>query len=135
MRACVRGVFAIYDNNIIPRLIMMIIKIIIPYFIQITRTDDFPSTGTRLRDINVGEMLFIPMNVNNELFNGVRQLRWQHLSPEVSTFSHEALHPPSAFLSLSVVGGLSQPVFLIRGLSSRFGDVDVFFLQPKVLCS
>ena len=37
--------------------------------------------------INVGEMWFIPMNVYNELFNGVRQLRWQHLSPVVSTFS------------------------------------------------
>ena len=32
--------------------------------------------------INVGEMCFIPMNVHNELFNGVRQL----LSPVVSTF-------------------------------------------------
>ena len=37
--------------------------------------------------INVGEMCFIPMNVSNELFNGVRQLIWQHLSPVVSTFS------------------------------------------------
>ena len=36
--------------------------------------------------INVGEMCFIPMNVYNELFNGVRQLRWRHLSPVVSTF-------------------------------------------------
>ena len=35
--------------------------------------------------INVGEMCFIPMNVHNELFNGVRQFRWQHLSPAVST--------------------------------------------------
>ena len=43
-RACVRDVFAIYDNNIWPRLIMIIIKIIILYFIQIT--DDFPSTDT-----------------------------------------------------------------------------------------
>ena len=39
-----RDVFAIYDNNILPRLIM-IIKIIILYFIQIRHTDDFPSTG------------------------------------------------------------------------------------------
>ena len=31
-----------------PRLIMIIIKIIILYFIQITHTDDFPSMGTRL---------------------------------------------------------------------------------------
>ena len=47
-RACVRDVFAIYDNNISQRLIMIIIKIIILYFIQIRHTDDFPSTGTRL---------------------------------------------------------------------------------------
>ena len=47
--ACVRDVFAIYDNKISPRLIMvMIITIIILYFIQIRHTDDFPSTGTRL---------------------------------------------------------------------------------------
>ena len=35
--------------------------------------------------INVGEICFIPMNVQVESFNGVchcvRQLRWQHLSP------------------------------------------------------
>ena len=36
MRACVRDVFAIYDNYILPRLI--IIKIIILYFIQIRHT-------------------------------------------------------------------------------------------------
>ena len=48
VRACVRDVFAIYDNNISPRLIMKIINIIIQYFIQIRHTDDFPSTGTRL---------------------------------------------------------------------------------------
>ena len=46
--ACVRDVFAIYDNSFSPRLIMIIIKIIILYFIQIRHTDDFPSTGTRL---------------------------------------------------------------------------------------
>ena len=38
---CVRDVFAIYDNDIFPRLIMIIIKIIILYFIQIRHTDDF----------------------------------------------------------------------------------------------
>ena len=43
--ACVRHVFAIYDDNILPRLIMIIIKIIILNFIQIRHTDDFPSTG------------------------------------------------------------------------------------------
>ena len=45
VRACVhawvRDVFAIYDNDILPRLIMIIIKIIILYFIQIRHTDDF----------------------------------------------------------------------------------------------
>ena len=102
--------------------------------------------------INVGEMCFIPMNVHNELFNGVRQHRWRHLSPVVSTFStsigllssffHITLHPHflslsdhmslSLSLSLSVVPHL---VFLISGLSLRFGDVEVFFLQSKFLCS
>ena len=43
VQACVRDVFAIYDNDILPRLIMIIIKIIIIlYFIQIRHTDDFP---------------------------------------------------------------------------------------------
>ena len=51
--ACVRDVFAIYDNNILPRMIMIIIKIIILYFIQIRHTDDFPSTGTRLVKIRI----------------------------------------------------------------------------------
>ena len=47
--ACVCDVFAIYDNKSWPRLIMIIIKIIILYFIQIRDTDDFPlATGTRL---------------------------------------------------------------------------------------
>ena len=45
MRTCVRDVFAVYDDNILSRLIMMIIKIIILYFIQIRHTDDFPSAG------------------------------------------------------------------------------------------
>ena len=49
----IRDVFAMYDNNISPRLIMIIIKIIILYFIQIRHTDDFPSTGTRLVYINI----------------------------------------------------------------------------------
>ena len=48
MRACVRDVFAIYDHNILPRLKMIIIKIVILYFIQIRHTDGFTSTGTRL---------------------------------------------------------------------------------------
>ena len=37
---CVRDVFAIYDNNISPGLLVIIIKIIILYFIQIRHTDD-----------------------------------------------------------------------------------------------
>ena len=45
VHACVRDVFPIYDDNILPRLIMIIIKIIILYFIQIRHTDDFPSAG------------------------------------------------------------------------------------------
>ena len=53
MRACMPDVFAIYDNNISPRLIMIIIKIIIVYFIHISHTDDFPSTGTHLVDLGV----------------------------------------------------------------------------------
>ena len=53
MHACVRSdVFAIYDNNTLPRLIMIIIKIIFLYFIEIAHTDDLPSTGTRLVQIN-----------------------------------------------------------------------------------
>ena len=51
---CVRDVFAIYDNNISPGLLMIIIKIIILYFIQIRHTDDFPPTGTPANtDINL----------------------------------------------------------------------------------
>ena len=41
VHACVRDVFAIYDNYILHRLIMIIIEIIILYFIQIRHTDDF----------------------------------------------------------------------------------------------
>ena len=51
VRARVRDVFAIYKNNISPRLIMIIIKIIILYVIQIRHTDDFPSTGTKLVEV------------------------------------------------------------------------------------
>ena len=45
VHACVRVVFAIYDDNFLFRLIMIIIKIIILYFIQIRHTDDFASAG------------------------------------------------------------------------------------------
>ena len=44
---------AIYDNNSLPMLIMIMTKIIFLYFIKIAQTDDFPSTGTRLVDITV----------------------------------------------------------------------------------
>ena len=57
VHACVRDVFAIYDDNILSRLIMIIIKIVIPYFIQIRHTDDFPSAD-------------IPASCNN---NGMKQ--------------------------------------------------------------
>ena len=65
------------------------------------------------------------MNIHNELFNVVRQLRWQHISPVVSTFSirllfmhlfHKALSL-SVHLSLSVV---PHPVFLISGIFLQF---------------
>ena len=46
VHTCVCDVFAIYDDYSLPRLIMIIIKINILYFIQIRHTDDFPSTGT-----------------------------------------------------------------------------------------
>ena len=39
---------------------------------------------------------------------------------------HEALHPPSPFLSVSAHLSLSvvpHPIFLISGISLRFGDV------------
>ena len=45
---CVRDVCAIYDNNISSSLLMIMIKIIILYFIQIRHTDDFPPTATLL---------------------------------------------------------------------------------------
>ena len=45
VRPCMRDVFAIYDDHILPRLIMIIINIIILYFIQIRHTDDFPLSG------------------------------------------------------------------------------------------
>ena len=42
--ACAHDVF-VYNNNISPKLIMIIIKIIILYFLQIRHTDDFPLNG------------------------------------------------------------------------------------------
>ena len=63
MRACVHDVFAIYDNIIWHRLIMIIIKIIILYFLEITHTDDFPSTGTRLVYINICKKFLWPYKI------------------------------------------------------------------------
>ena len=78
------------------------------------------------------------MSVHNELFNGVRQLRWQHLSPVVSTFSTISIRLLSSFFIKHCIHPPSfcptHPVFLICGLSLRFVDVGVFFLQSKV-CS
>ena len=51
--ACVRDVFAIYDDNILSRLLLIIIKIIILYVIQIRHTDDFPSAGIPASTTNV----------------------------------------------------------------------------------
>ena len=61
VHACVRDVFAIYNNNILRRLIviMIIIKIISLYFIEIAQTDDFPSTGTRLVNYNI--VYYVPL--------------------------------------------------------------------------
>ena len=61
---------------------------------------------------NPGSKRLIPMNVHNELFNGVRQLRWQHLSPVVSTFSTSIR--------------LLSSVFLISGLSCSL-EILMFF--------
>ena len=61
VRACVLDVFAVYDNNILPRLIMIIIKITILYLIQIPHTDDFPSTGTRPVFSNIHRMVYSNM--------------------------------------------------------------------------
>ena len=52
VHACVRDVFAIYDNNTLTTLIIIIIKIVFLYFTEIAPTDYFPSTGTRLVQIN-----------------------------------------------------------------------------------
>ena len=64
------------------------------------------------------------MKVHNELLNGVRQLRWQHLSPVVSTFStsirllsyffRKALHPSSLPLSLSFCASVSLSLSVSR---------------------
>ena len=54
MRACERDVFAIYDNIILPRLIMIINQF--PIFHRNrtqSKSDDFPSTGTATRPVQI----------------------------------------------------------------------------------
>ena len=100
--------------------------------------------------INVGEMCFIPINVHD------RTVQWcssaQMATPFAcsspfstcirvlsSFFTKDCILTPHFSLFLSMCLSLSfcgtHPVFLISGLSLRLGDVDVFFLQSKVLCS
>ena len=72
-------------------------------------------------------MCFIPMSVHNELFNCVHQLRWQPLSPVVTTFSTSIRLLSSflinhLFLSLSVSMSLcfSVSLFLFLWYSISF---------------
>ena len=90
-------------------------------------------------------MCVIPMNVHNELINGDRQLRGQHVlfTCSYNIFYiyqafilrfHKALHPPSRFLSPSFCPPASlffcgtPSRYLTSGISLRFRDGDVFFL-------
>ena len=66
MRACVRDVFSIYDNDILPRLIMIIIKIGILYFIQIRHTDDLSLTDTRLVFYNFSLSMLVFANCRSQ---------------------------------------------------------------------
>ena len=81
------------------------------------------ASNTLVFILNVGEMCFILMNIHNEQFNGVRQLRWQHLTPVVSTFSTSNrllsfLFIKHCILSLSFsLSVVPHPVFIISGLS------------------
>ena len=94
-------------------------------------------------------MCFIPKNIHNELFNGVRQFRWQHLSPVVSTFSTSIRLLSSFFtkhcilpLSFSISLSLSAPLslfffcgtpslFLISSFSLRFQYCHPSMLPPS----
>ena len=69
--ACVRAgcVCYIYDNKILPRLIMIIIKIIFLYFIQIRHTDDSPHR-VRYFDIAAGQSFDKHNEMQNELHTG-----------------------------------------------------------------
>ena len=81
MHSCVLDVFGIYDN-ILPSLIMIIIKTIILYFIQIRHTDDFPSTGTRLVHNNLCIHMF---KMYSHLTQGVNMRGIQHVFTCVSS--------------------------------------------------
>ena len=48
VHACVCDVFAIYDDDILPRLIMIIIKIIILYFIHMSAFTNFILSSFRI---------------------------------------------------------------------------------------
>ena len=68
-------------------------------------------------------------NIFHNIYNCIRLLS--------SFFIKHCIHHSSFSVHLSLSLSLSvvpHPVFLISGLSLRFGDVDVFFLQSKV-CS
>ena len=71
MHACVRDVFAIYDNDILPMLKMIIINIIILYFMQIRHTecDDFPSTGTGLVHDNIMKIITLYVSMVTDYHN------------------------------------------------------------------
>ena len=67
-----RDVFAIYYENILSRLIMIIIKIIILYFIQIRHTDDSPSAG-------------IPASTNKAFIKNTELENHKHISsPDIT---------------------------------------------------
>ena len=94
MRACVRDVFAIYDNNILPRLIMIIIKITIIYFIQIGHTDDFPSKGTRLVGLHSNHRINCEMMI-------LRHIQLKHFLNIFQTLSPKTFSLPNRMIECS----------------------------------
>ena len=71
--------FAIYDNYILPRLIMIIIKIIILYFIQIRHTGDFSLTGTRLVPVIVTVQCYTMV----DCYGTDRSINWTMYQPNI----------------------------------------------------